>query len=112
MEKFRGVDYYGIEGLLSEEERMIRDAVRDWVEAEFLPVVIEHHRAGTFPVSLIPWLGELGVLGATLKGYGRPGLYHVAFGLLTQVCERGCSRLRSLASVHSVLVMRPSCSRC
>src|SRR5439155_1241516 len=70
MEKFRGVDYYGIERLLSEEERMIRDAVRDWVEAEFLPLVVEHHRAGTFPVSLIPKLGELGVFGATLKGYG------------------------------------------
>ena len=46
MEKFRGVDYYGVEGLLSEEERMVRDAVRDWVESEFLPVVTEHHRAG------------------------------------------------------------------
>ena len=61
MEKFRGVDYYGLEGLLSDEERAIRDAVRDWVEAEFLPVVAEHHRAGTFPVTLIPKLGELGV---------------------------------------------------
>ena len=50
MEKFRGVDYYGIENLLSEEERMIRDAIRDWVETEFLPLVTEHHRAGTFPV--------------------------------------------------------------
>ena len=49
MEKFRGVDYYGIEELLSDDERMIRDTVRDWVEAEFLPIVPEHHRAGTFP---------------------------------------------------------------
>ena len=61
MEKFRGVDYYGIEALLSEEERMVRDAVRDWVEAEFLPIVIEHHRAGTFPMALVPRLGELEV---------------------------------------------------
>src|SRR5437867_1710085 len=82
MEKFRGVDYYGIERLLSEEERMIRDAVRDWVEAEFLPLVVEHHRAGTFPVSLIPKLGELGVFGATLKGYGCAGLNNVAYGLV------------------------------
>ena len=54
MEKFRGVDYYNIETLLSEDERMIRDAVRDWVEAEFLPIVAEHHRAGTFPVEPHP----------------------------------------------------------
>jgi len=107
MEKFRGVDYYGIEGLLSEEERMIRDAVRDWVEAEFLPVVTEHHRAGTFPVSLIPRLGELGVFGATLKGYGCAGLNNVAYGLIMQELERGDSGLRSAASVQSGLVMYP-----
>src|SRR2546428_4532556 len=107
MEKFRGVDYYGIEGLLSEEERMIRDAVRDWVEAEFLPVVIEHHRAGTFPVSLIPRLGELGVFGATLTGYGCAGLNNVAYGLIMQELERGDSGLRSAASVQSGLVMHP-----
>src|SRR5437879_6768520 len=107
MEKFRGVDYYGIERLLSEEERMIRDAVRDWVEAEFLPLVVEHHRAGTFPVSLIPKLGELGVFGATLKGYGCAGLNNVAYGLIMQELERGDSGLRSAASVQSGLVMYP-----
>jgi glutaryl-CoA dehydrogenase len=52
MERFRGVDYYGIEALLTEEQRMIRDAVRAWVEDEFLPVVTEHHRAGTFPLEV------------------------------------------------------------
>ena len=107
MEKFRGVDYYAIEDLLSEEERMVRDAVRDWVETEFLPVVTEHHRAGTFPVELIPKLGELGVFGATLKGYGCAGLNHVAYGLIMQELERGDSGLRSVASVQSGLVMFP-----
>src|SRR2546427_2475202 len=107
MEKFRGVDYYGIEDLLSEEERMVRDAVRDWVETEFLPVVTEHHRAGTFPLELIPKLGELGVFGATLKGYGCAGLNHVAYGLIMQELERGDSGLRSTASVQSGLVMYP-----
>src|SRR5438874_7146935 len=107
MEKFRGVDYYEIEDLLSEEERMVRDAVRDWVETEFLPVVTEHHRAGTFPVELIPKLGELGVFGATLKGYGCAGLNHVAYGLIMQELERGDSGLRSFASVQSGLVMYP-----
>src|SRR5206468_8489596 len=107
MEKFRGVDYYAIEDLLSEEERMVRDAVRDWVETEFLPVVTEHHRAGTFPLELIPKLGELGVFGATLKGYGCAGLNHVAYGLIMQELERGDSGLRSAASVQSGLVMYP-----
>jgi glutaryl-CoA dehydrogenase len=107
MEKFRGVDYYGIEGLLSEDERMIRDTVRDWVEAEFMPVVAEAHRAGTFPVKLIPRLGELGVFGATLKGYGCAGLSNVAYGLIMQELERGDSGLRSAASVQSGLVMYP-----
>ena len=107
MEKFRGVDYYAIEGLLSDEERMIRDAVRDWVEAEFLPLVTDHHRAGTFPVALIPKLGELGVFGATLKGYGCAGLSNVAYGLIMQELERGDSGLRSAASVQSGLVMYP-----
>jgi glutaryl-CoA dehydrogenase len=107
MEKFRGVDYYASEALLSEEERMIRDAVRDWVETEFLPVVTEHHRAGTFPQALVPKLGELGVFGATLKGYGCAGLNHVAYGLIMQELERGDSGLRSFASVQSGLVMYP-----
>ena len=107
MEKFRGVDYYASDALLSEEERMVRDAVRDWVEAEFLPVVTEHHRAGTFPQALVPQLGELGVFGATLKGYGCAGLNHVAYGLIMQELERGDSGLRSFASVQSGLVMYP-----
>src|SRR5262245_32601456 len=106
MEKFRGVDYYGIEGLLSEDERMIRDAVRDWVEAEFVPIVGDHHREGTFPVALIPKLGEMGVFGATLKGYGCAGLNNVAYGLIMQELERGDSGLRSAASVQSGLVMQ------
>jgi glutaryl-CoA dehydrogenase len=107
MEKFRGVDYIGVEGLLSDEERMVRDAVRDWVEAEFLPVVIEHHRAGTFPMALASKLGELGVFGATLQGYGCAGLNNVAYGLIMQELERGDSGLRSFASVQSGLVMYP-----
>jgi glutaryl-CoA dehydrogenase len=107
MEKFRGVDYYGVEALLSDEERMVRDAVRDWVEAEFLPLVTEHHRAGTFPLAVVPQLGELGIFGASLKGYGCAGLSNVAYGLIMQELERGDSGLRSFASVQSGLVMYP-----
>jgi glutaryl-CoA dehydrogenase len=107
MEKFRGVDYYHVDELLSEEERMVRDTIRDWVEAEFVPIVAEHHRGGTFPVALIPRLGEMGVFGATLKGYGCAGLNNVAYGLIMQELERGDSGLRSAASVQSGLVMYP-----
>jgi len=107
MEKFRGVDYYGIDELLTEEQRMMRDAVRDWVEAKFLPVVAQHHRDGTFPMELARDLGEMGVFGATLKGYGCAGLDSVAYGLIMQELERGDSGLRSFASVQSGLVMYP-----
>ena len=107
MEKFRGVDYYGIDGLLSDEERLVRETIRDWVEAEFLPIIQKHHREGTFPVHLIPKLGELGVFGATLHGYGCAGLNNVAYGLIMQELERGDSGLRSCASVQGALVMYP-----
>jgi len=107
MEKFRGVDYYGIDELLTEEQRMMRDAVRDWVEAKFLPIVGPHHRAGTFPMELAKDLGEMGVFGATLKGYGCAGLDNIAYGLIMQELERGDSGLRSFASVQSGLVMYP-----
>src|SRR2546422_3591383 len=107
MEKFRGVDYLGIDELLTEEQRMMRDAVRDWVEAKFLPIVAEHHRAETFPLEVAKPLGEMGVFGATLKGYGCAGLDNVAYGLIMQELERGDSGLRSFASVQSGLVMYP-----
>jgi glutaryl-CoA dehydrogenase len=107
MEKFRGVDYYGIEEHLSDEQRMIRDTVRDWVESRFLPLVTEHHRNATFPVELASELGEMGVFGATLKGYGCLGLDNIAYGLIMQELERGDSGLRSFASVQSGLVMYP-----
>jgi glutaryl-CoA dehydrogenase len=107
MEKFRGVDYFGIEEHLSDEQRMIRDTVRDWVESRFLPIVTEHHRNATFPVELASELGEMGVFGATLKGYGCLGLDNVAYGLIMQELERGDSGLRSFASVQSGLVMYP-----
>jgi glutaryl-CoA dehydrogenase len=107
MEKFRGVDYFGIEEHLSDEQQMIRDTVRDWVESRFLPIVTEHHRHETFPLELAAELGEMGVFGATLKGYGCLGLDNVAYGLIMQELERGDSGLRSFASVQSGLVMYP-----
>ena len=107
MTNYRGVDYYGVEALLTEEQRMVQDAVRDWVEKEFVPVVSQHHRDGTFPIEVAKPLGEMGVFGATLKGYGCAGLDNVAYGLIMQELERGDSGLRSFASVQSGLVMYP-----
>src|SRR5215467_12905448 len=101
MSDYRGVDYYGIEALLSEEQRMVRDAVREWVEKEFVPIVSQHHRDGTFPIEVAKKLGEMGVLGATLTGYGCAVLDNVAYGLIMQELERGDSGLRSFAFFYN-----------
>ncbi|MCK6458979.1 MAG: acyl-CoA dehydrogenase family protein [Planctomycetes bacterium] len=100
-------DFYGIDELLTEDERMIRDAVRGWVEDRVLPVISEHYLAGTFPTELIPEMAELGLLGAGIDGYGCPGLGAVAYGLILQELERGDSGIRSFASVQGSLVMWP-----
>ncbi|HEU5359959.1 MAG TPA: acyl-CoA dehydrogenase family protein [Candidatus Deferrimicrobiaceae bacterium] len=104
---FQGVDYYGIEGDLGSEARMIRDAVRQFVDREFLPFVRDHYRAGTFPLAIVPKLGEMGLLGSTLSGYGLPGIDNISYGLVMQELERGDSGLRSMASVQGALVMYP-----
>ena len=107
MALFKGVDFYDIDLDLSDEERMARDTVRRFVERECLPVIREHYRAGTFPLNLIPKMGELGLFGANLAGYGLPGAGNVAYGLIMQELERGDSGLRSCASVQGALVMYP-----
>jgi len=104
---FKGLDYVNIEAQLDDEERMIRDTVRDWVTAEVLPVIEHHFREGTFPNHLIPAIGAMGLLGANLHGYGCAGLGPVAYGLIMQELERGDSGLRSFVSVQGGLVMFP-----
>ena len=79
---FRGVDYYGIEELFTDEERMVRDTVRAFVEEKVLPRVARHFRDGTFPMDLVPELGRLGLLGTAIPGYGCPGLGPVEYGLV------------------------------
>jgi glutaryl-CoA dehydrogenase len=107
MSTFSGVDFYGIDELLSEEERAIRDTVREWTDAEVLPVIQDHYEAGTFPDGLGRKMGELGLLGANLDGYGCPGLNNVMYGLICQELERGDSAVRSFCSVQGSLVMFP-----
>ncbi|MCI0484252.1 MAG: acyl-CoA dehydrogenase family protein [candidate division NC10 bacterium] len=107
MEPFAGLDYYRLDELYSDEERLIRETVRTFVDAEVLPIIEAHHRQGTFPLHLIPRLGELGLLGANLRGYGCAGVSEVAYGLIMQELERGDSGLRSFASVQGALAMYP-----
>ncbi|MGE0823285.1 MAG: acyl-CoA dehydrogenase family protein [Candidatus Binatia bacterium] len=102
------MDYYAIEELLSEEERMVRNVARRFVDEEFLPRVQQCFRDYTFPMDLVPRLGELGFLGMTLPTqYGCAGMNNITYGLVSQELERGDSGLRSFASVQSSLVMYP-----
>jgi glutaryl-CoA dehydrogenase len=104
---FPGVDYLEIDSLFSEEELMVRQTVRDFVDEEVLPIIEEANREEKFPHHLIPKMAEMGLFGATIKEYDLPGLNHVAYGLIMQELERGDSGLRSFASVQSGLVMYP-----
>ena len=108
MARFQGIDFYDLDALFSEEERMIRDTVRDWVEDRLMPVIGEAYHKRRFPTDLIPELGELGVLGANLpEQYGCAELNNVAYGIIMQELERGDSGVRSFASVQGALVMYP-----
>lgn len=107
MRKFKGVDYYDIEELLTEPEQMIRDTARAFVEEKIIPIIADHFEKAEFPRHLIPEMGNLGFFGANLKGYGCAGVSNVAAGLIMQELERGDSGIRSFASVQSSLVMYP-----
>ena len=109
MAGYGGVDFLQLdETHFSEEERVVRDSVRDWVSKEFLPRIQEHVRQdGSFPMELVPQIAELGMFGANLSGYGCAGMNNVAYGLLMQELERGDSGLRSFASVQGSLCMFP-----
>ncbi len=104
---FQGVDFLGLDDLLSDEERLVRDTVRSFVEDEVIPIIEDHYMAGTFPSELVGPMAELGFLGANLDGYGCPGLNEVSYGLIMQELERGDSGLRSFVSVQGALVMYP-----
>ncbi len=107
MAPYSGVDFYNLEQHLTEEERMVRDTVRDWTEENVLPVIEEHYMAGTFPMDLLPQIGKMGLFGCNLEDYGCAGLSNVAYGLVCQELERGDSALRSFVSVQGSLSMYP-----
>ncbi|MCH8131304.1 MAG: acyl-CoA dehydrogenase family protein [Myxococcales bacterium] len=108
MAEFASVDFLRLDELLSDEERMARDTVREFVSKEFMPLIQEHiRRDGSFPMELVPQMAELGLFGANLQGYGCAGMNNLAYGLVMQELERGDSGLRSFASVQGSLVMYP-----
>jgi glutaryl-CoA dehydrogenase len=108
MPKFQGVDYFDIDGLLSADERLVRQTVREFVDDRVLPVIEKNNRDGTFPMNLVPAMAEMGLFGSTLPAqYGGAEMNNVAYGLVMQELERGDSGIRSFASVQSALVMYP-----
>ena len=107
MSRFEGLDFYNIDAHLTDEEKMVREAVRDWVSDQVIPIIEDHCRNNTFPKELIPQMAEMGLLGVNLEGYGCAGMSNVAYGLVCQELERGDSGIRSFASVQGSLCMYP-----
>ena len=107
MARFSGVDYLLIDSLFSEQELLVRQTARKFVEDRVIPIIRDCFRDGRFPKELIPEFAQLGFLGANLEGYGCAGLSNVEYGLIMQEIERGDSGLRSFVSVQGALVMYP-----
>jgi glutaryl-CoA dehydrogenase len=107
MPSFPGVDFLDFDSLLSDEEKLARQTARQFVDDQIMPIIEQYNREGKFPVQLVPQMAELGLFGASLKGYGCAGMSNVEYGLVTQELERGDSGLRSFVSVQSALVMYP-----
>src|SRR5712672_1208505 len=105
--KFKGVDFIEFDSLLSQDELLVRDTTRKFIEENVIPIIEECNREGRFPRELVKPMGEMGFFGANLHGYGCAGMSNVEYGLVTQEFERGDSGLRSFVSVQSSLVMYP-----
>src|SRR5579872_3417632 len=107
MSRFPGVDYLLIDSLLSEQELMVRQTARQFVDERVMPLMRDAFRDARFPRELIPEMGKLGFFGANLEGYGCAGMSNVEYGLVMQELERVDSGLRSFVSVQGALVMYP-----
>src|SRR6185436_19766907 len=107
MPSFRGVDYLLIDSQFSEQELLVRQTARQFVDDRVAPVIRDCWREGRFPSELIPEMAELGFLGANLEGYGCAGMSNVEYGLIMQELERVDSGVRSFVSVQGALVMYP-----
>src|SRR6266481_1010566 len=105
--KFKGVDFIAFDSLLSDDERLVRDTARRFIEDNLVPIVEQCNREGRFPRELVKPMAQLGFFGASLQGYGCAGMSNVEYGLVMQELERGDSGVRSFVSVQSALVMFP-----
>src|SRR5437762_6881843 len=105
--KFKGVDFIEFDSLLGDDERLVRNNTRQYIEENLIPIIEQCNRDGRFPKELIKPFGEMGFYGASLKGYGCAGMSNVEYGLVMQELERGDSGIRSFVSVQSALVMYP-----
>jgi len=107
MPAFPGVDFIDFDSMLSDEEKLVRQTARQFVDDQVMPIIEECNREGKFPMHLVKEMADLGFFGANLKGYGCAGMSSVEYGLMIQELERGDSGIRSFASVQSSLVMFP-----
>jgi len=105
--KFKGVDFIEFDSLLSEDEKLVRETTRRFVEENVVPIIEHCNRDGRFPRELVKTIAELGFFGPNLKGYGCAGMSNIDYGLIMQELERGDSGIRSFCSVQSSLVMYP-----
>jgi glutaryl-CoA dehydrogenase len=104
---FKGVDYFCVDSLFSEQELMVRQTARRFAEERIAPLIRNCYRDARFPAELIPEMAELGFYGANLEGYGCAGMSNVEYGLIMQELERVDSGIRSFVSVQGALVMYP-----
>ena len=100
-------DFYGLDVLLNDDEQMIRDTVKKFVDNEFKPLVAEHFEAGTFPMELVPTIADMGLLGMHLEGYGCAGASAMAYGIACRELEAG----DSASGVSCQYRARCACSR-
>lgn len=107
MKAYEGVDFLLLDELFTDQERQIQSSVRRFVEDRYLPNAAKYYREGSFPKELISEMGEMGLLGCNLQGYGCAGLNNIEYGLIMMELERGDSGLRSFASVQTSLCMYP-----
>jgi len=107
MFSFNGVDFIQFDSLLDEQEKMVRQSARQFVDEKVVPIINEHFREATFPIHLTEEMAHLGLFGANLEGYGCAGMSEIEYGLVMQELERGDTALRSFASVQGNLVMWP-----
>src|SRR2546429_9915333 len=105
--KFRGVDFMEFDTLLTDDERLVRDTARRFIEDNLIPIIEECNRAGRFPRELVKPMGELGFFGASLRGYGCAGMSNVEYGLGTQGLEGGGSGVGLVLKVELECVVDP-----